>query len=131
FVLIVFYCIGPETHPGILPCSLNMIFSSLDGLVFTQMCLFKNPDVSFLKRLVHRVRLAIARSLILKMIPLCDISSAVMDVHQVFNLGLIFEIYNENLHNLLEQHSDNASQRTNLRLCQDVKGNSIKGFYPK
>lgn len=34
-----FGVLGPDTDPGILPRSLNMIFSSLDGRIFTQMCL--------------------------------------------------------------------------------------------
>lgn len=68
---------------------------------------------------------------------LCDISSGVneislameMDMHTKFSIWVSFcEIYNENIHDLLEQHASNASRRANLRLCQDVKGNSfIKG----
>lgn len=30
---------GPDSNPGILPCSLNMIFGSLEGRIFNQMCL--------------------------------------------------------------------------------------------
>lgn len=55
-----------------------------------------------------------------------------MDMHTKFSIWVSFcEIYNENIHDLLEQHASNASRRTNLRLCQDVKGNSfIKGKAP-
>lgn len=70
---------------------------------------------------------------------LCDISSTAnensfalaldMDIHTKFSVWVSFcEIYNENVHDLLEQNASNASRRTNLRLCQDVKGNAfIKG----
>lgn len=68
---------------------------------------------------------------------LCDLSSTAnensfaldMDINTKFSVWVSFcEIYNENIHDLLEQNASNASRRTNLRLCQDVKGNSfIKG----
>lgn len=49
-----------------------------------------------------------------------------MDLHSKFSVWVSFcEIYNENMHDLLEQPPSNAVRRTNLRLCQDIKGNSF------
>uniref|UniRef100_A0A3B1JCY3 Kinesin family member 20Ba n=1 Tax=Astyanax mexicanus TaxID=7994 RepID=A0A3B1JCY3_ASTMX len=49
-----------------------------------------------------------------------------MDLHSKFSVWVSFcEIYNENIHDLLEQPPSNAVRRTNLRLCQDIKGNSF------
>lgn len=38
-VVIVVNSSGPDNNPGILPRSLNMIFGSLEGRIFKQMCL--------------------------------------------------------------------------------------------
>ena len=52
-----------------------------------------------------------------------------MDTHTKFSVWVSFcEIYNENIHDLLEPLPNGAQRRTVLRLSQDIKGNSfIKG----
>lgn len=52
------------------------------------------------------------------------------DPHVKFSVWVSFcEIYNENIHDLLEALPSGASKRAALRLSQDVKGNAfIKGF---
>ncbi|XP_042629912.1 kinesin-like protein KIF20B isoform X3 [Cyprinus carpio] len=152
-----FTFLGPDTDPGILPRSLNMIFSSLDGRIFNQMCLKPQRCRDFIRLTKEQQNEeAAGKRNLLKLFKetdaqkstschssksdledgstLCDISSAVnerslavdMDIHTKFSIWVSFcEIYNENIHDLLEQHSNNASRRTNLRLCQDVKGNSF------
>ncbi|XP_052386593.1 kinesin-like protein KIF20B isoform X2 [Carassius gibelio] len=152
-----FTFLGPDTDPGILPRSLNMIFSSLDGRIFDQMCLKPQRCRDFIRLTKEQQNEeAAGKRNLLKLFKetdaqkstschssksdledgstLCDISSSVnerslavdMDIHTMFSIWVSFcEIYNENIHDLLEQHSNNASRRTNLRLCQDVKGNSF------
>ncbi|KAK9959763.1 hypothetical protein ABG768_009864 [Culter alburnus] len=152
-----FTFLGPDTDPGVLPRSLNMIFSSLDGRIFTQMCLKPQRCRDFIRLTKEQQNEeAAGKRNLLKLFKetdaqknmsfhssksdleegssLCDISSAVnerslamdMDMHTKFSIWVSFcEIYNENIHDLLEQHASNASRRTNLRLCQDVKGNSF------
>uniref|UniRef100_A0A8C1ZGY9 Kinesin family member 20Ba n=1 Tax=Cyprinus carpio TaxID=7962 RepID=A0A8C1ZGY9_CYPCA len=149
--------LGPDTDPGILPRSLNMIFSSLDGRIFTQMCLKPQRCRDFIRLTKDQQNEeAVAKRNLLKLFKetdaqkstschssksdledgstLSDTSSAAnerslavdLDIHTKFSIWVSFcEIYNENIHDLLEQHSNNALRRTNLRLCQDVKGNSF------
>ena len=52
-----------------------------------------------------------------------------MDTHTKFSVWVSFcEIYNENIHDLLESLPHGAQRRPVLRLSQDIKGNSlIKG----
>ncbi|XP_056120249.1 kinesin-like protein KIF20B isoform X1 [Rhinichthys klamathensis goyatoka] len=150
-----FTFLGPDTDPGILPRSLNMIFSSLDGRIFTQMCLKPQRCRDFIRLTKEQQNEeAVGKRNLLKLFKetdaqksshslqsdledgssLCDISSAAnegslpvdMDMHTKFSIWVSFcEIYNENIHDLLEQQASNGSRRTNLRLCQDVKGNSF------
>ncbi|XP_059376232.1 kinesin-like protein KIF20B [Carassius carassius] len=152
-----FTFLGSDTDPGILPRSLNMIFSSLDGRIFTQMCLKPQRCRDFIRLTKDQQNEeAAGKRNLLKLFKetdaqkstschssksdledgstLSDISSAVnerslavdLDIHTKFSIWVSFcEIYNENIHDLLEQHSNSASRRTNLRLCQDVKGNSF------
>ncbi|XP_059374849.1 kinesin-like protein KIF20B [Carassius carassius] len=152
-----FTFLGPDTDPGILPRSLNMIFSSLEGRIFNQMCLKPQRCRDFIRLTKEQQNEeAAGKSNLLKLFKetdaqkstschssksdledgstLCDISSSVnerslavdTDLHTMFSIWVSFcEIYNENIHDLLEQHSNYASRRTNLRLCQDVKGNSF------
>ncbi|KAM6956260.1 uncharacterized protein kif20ba [Aplochiton taeniatus] len=55
-----------------------------------------------------------------------DSFSLNMDKHTKFSIWVSFcEIYNENIHNLLEPIPSGGSKRTTLRLSQDVKGNSF------
>lgn len=56
--------------------------------------------------------------------------SLVVEAHTKFSVWVSFcEIYNENIHDLLEPLPIGAQKRTTLRLSQDVKGNSfVKGI---
>ncbi|XP_045073623.1 kinesin-like protein KIF20B isoform X3 [Coregonus clupeaformis] len=55
-----------------------------------------------------------------------DRFSLVVDAHTKFSVWVSFcEIYNENIHDLLEPIPNGALKRTTLRLSQDVKGNSF------
>lgn len=51
------------------------------------------------------------------------------DSHVKFSVWVSFcEIYNENIHDLLDFVSNTTLRRSALRLCQDVKGNTfVKG----
>lgn len=51
------------------------------------------------------------------------------DSHMKFSVWVSFcEIYNENIHDLLDFVSNTSHKRNVLRLCQDVKGNTfVKG----
>ncbi|CDQ87033.1 unnamed protein product [Oncorhynchus mykiss] len=52
--------------------------------------------------------------------------SLVVEAHTKFSVWVSFcEIYNENIHDLLESVPIGAQKRTTLRLSQDVKGNSF------
>ncbi|XP_031660732.1 kinesin-like protein KIF20B isoform X7 [Oncorhynchus kisutch] len=55
-----------------------------------------------------------------------DSFSLVVDAHTKFSVWVSFcEIYNENIHDLLEPVPIGALKRSTLRLSQDVKGNSF------
>ena len=59
-----------------------------------------------------------------------DKISLKVDTHTKFSVWVSFcEIYNENIHNLLEVVPGGALRRPALRLSQDFKGNTfIKGM---
>nr|XP_055027535.1 kinesin-like protein KIF20B isoform X1 [Misgurnus anguillicaudatus] len=152
-----FTFLGPDNDPGILPRSLNMIFGSLEGHIFNQMCLKPQRCKDFIRLTKKQENEEeITKRNLLKLFKetdaqknlsgqssksdfddgssLCDISTGAnekslaldMDIHTKFSVWVSFyEIYNENIHDLLEQQANNASRRINLRLCQDVKGNSF------
>ena len=58
-----------------------------------------------------------------------DKISLEVETHTKFSVWVSFcEIYNENIHDLLEVLPSGALRRTALRLSQDVKGNGfVKG----
>ncbi|XP_056624550.1 kinesin-like protein KIF20B isoform X2 [Triplophysa dalaica] len=154
-----FTYLGPDSNPGILPCSLNMIFGSLESRIFNQMCLKPQRCRDFIRLTKEQQNEeAASKRNLLKLFKetdahkntscqssksdledgssLCDISSTAnensfalaldMDIHTKFSVWVSFcEIYNENIHDLLEQNASTTSRRTNLRLCQDVKGNAF------
>lgn len=59
-----------------------------------------------------------------------DKISLAVETHTKFSVWVSFcEIYNENIHDLLEVVPSGAPKRTALRLSQDVKGNAfVKGW---
>ncbi len=54
-----------------------------------------------------------------------------VEAHTKFSVWVSFcEIYNENIHDLLEAVPSGALRRTALRLSQDIKGNAfVKGLH--
>ncbi|XP_035388817.1 kinesin-like protein KIF20B [Electrophorus electricus] len=149
-----FTFLGPENDVGILPRSLNMIFNCLRGRVFTHMSVKPQrcQDVLVLTR-EQQVEEALGKRNLFRLLKENDgqksmtslLSSKTLedpdeldgseserslslstDLHTKFSVWVSFcEIYNEYIHDLLEQLPGNAARRTNLRLCQDIKGNSF------
>ncbi|XP_066526924.1 kinesin-like protein KIF20B isoform X2 [Hoplias malabaricus] len=149
--------LGPENEVGILPRSLNMIFKSLEGHVFSQMSLkpYRCQDVLKLTK-EQQVEEALSKRNLFRLLRENDGHKSTtslltsktlegseqaemdglfgeksfsldMDLNTKFSVWVSFcEIYNENIHDLLEQPPSNSTaRRTNLRLCQDIKGNSF------
>ncbi|XP_060735333.1 kinesin-like protein KIF20B isoform X2 [Tachysurus vachellii] len=151
-----FTFLGPEHDVGILPRSLNMIFSSLEGRIFTQSSVkpHRSQDVLKLSK-EQQVEENISKRNLFRLLrendsqkntsslssssrsegsePVDPDSSASdrsfsvdAGLHTRFSVWVSFcEIYNENIHDLLEQPSGTGARRANLRLCQDTKGNSF------
>ncbi|XP_062863834.1 kinesin-like protein KIF20B [Trichomycterus rosablanca] len=151
-----FTFLGPEHDVGVLPRSLNMIFSSLEGRIFTQMSVkpLRCHEVLKLTK-QQQVEENLSKRQLLRLLKesdsqkssfsslsssrsegsdLADMEtwsgkrsfSLDLDPHTQFSIWVSFcEIYNENIHDLLEQSNSTAVRRANLRLCQDIKGNSF------
>ncbi|CAB1311911.1 unnamed protein product [Coregonus sp. 'balchen'] len=152
-----FTFLGPESDGGILPRSLNVIFNSIEGRVYTQnnvkphRCrdftrLTKDQQDEETTNKLNLMRLSkesgflkstmssTCRSTILEGSSLSDISdqgegdSFCLDVdsHTKYSVWVSFcEIYNENIHDLLEPIPNGSHRRTVLRLSQDIKGNTF------
>ncbi|XP_060789283.1 kinesin-like protein KIF20B isoform X2 [Neoarius graeffei] len=147
---------GPEHDVGVLPRSLNMIFSTLEGRIFTQTSVKPHRCLDVLKlSKEQQVEENISKRNLLRLLrendtqkntnslnsnsrsegsDLADPDSSAsdrtfsvdVDLHTRFSVWVSFcEIYNENIHDLLEQPSSTGTRRANLRLCQDTKGNSF------
>ncbi|XP_047677386.1 kinesin-like protein KIF20B isoform X2 [Tachysurus fulvidraco] len=151
-----FTFLGPEHDVGILPRSLNMIFSSLEGRIFTQSSVkpHRSQDVLKLSK-EQQAEENISKRNLFRLLrendtqkntsslssssrsegsePVDPDSSASdrsfgvdAGLHTRFSVWVSFcEIYNENIHDLLEKPSGAGGRRANLRLCQDTKGNSF------
>ncbi|KAI3363512.1 hypothetical protein L3Q82_012110, partial [Scortum barcoo] len=179
-----FTFLGPDADAGILPRSLDMIFSSIDGQVFTGMSIkphrcreftrltreqqteeatFKRNLFRQLKEVISLSELAAesekinasllnytnktllegksfnllslnylifflhkSSSMPVSMAAPDDKISLEADTHTKFSVWVSFcEIYNENIHDLLEVVPSGALRRTALRLSQDIKGNAF------
>ncbi|XP_014013775.1 kinesin-like protein KIF20B isoform X2 [Salmo salar] len=152
-----FTFLGPESDGGILPRSLNVIFNSIEGRVytrndvkphrcrdFTRLTKFQQDEETTNK--LNLLRLSkesgflkstmssTCRSTILEGSSLSDVSdqgegdSFCLDVdsHTKYSVWVSFcEIYNENIHDLLEPIPNVSHRRTVLRLSQDIKGNTF------
>ncbi|XP_045558289.1 kinesin-like protein KIF20B isoform X4 [Salmo salar] len=152
-----FTFLGPEANAGILPRSLNVIFNSIEGRVYNQMTIKPQRCREFIrltkdqqseeatnKRNLFRLlkesdnQKSFTNKTTLEGSTLSDIEgtvteqrfSLVVEAHTKFSVWVSFcEIYNENIHDLLEPLPIGAQKRTTLRLSQDVKGNSfVKGL---
>ncbi|XP_070962269.1 kinesin-like protein KIF20B [Oncorhynchus clarkii lewisi] len=147
-----FTFLGPEANGGILPRSLNVIFNSIEGRVYDQMTIKPQRCREFIrltkdqqseeatnKRNLFRLlkesdnQKSFTKTTLEGSTP-SDIEgtvteqrfSLVVEAHTKFSVWVSFcEIYNENIHDLLESVPIGAQKRTTLRLSQDVKGNSF------
>ncbi|KAK3559427.1 hypothetical protein QTP86_013498 [Hemibagrus guttatus] len=139
-----FTFLGPESDGGIVPRSLNVIFNSIVGRVYTQNNIKPHRCVDFTrltkdqqeeeakikKNLLRRFKevLEIFAFEICSSYGELDEDSLCLDEdsHVKFSVWVSFcEIYNENLHDLLEFGSNTSQRRSVHRLCQDVKGNTF------
>ncbi|XP_046888743.1 kinesin-like protein KIF20B isoform X3 [Hypomesus transpacificus] len=147
-----FTFLGPESDGGLLPRSLNVIFGSIEGHVFTQnhikphRCrdftrltkdqqeeevtskrnLFRLLKESDSQRSTSSLSSSNCSSLNMSDSLGEDSFCLDMDTHTKFSVWVSFcEIYNENIHDLLEPLPNGAQRRTVLRLSQDIKGNSF------
>ncbi|XP_017339813.1 kinesin-like protein KIF20B isoform X2 [Ictalurus punctatus] len=150
-----FTFLGPESDGGILPRSLNVIFNSIVGRVYTQNNIKPHRCVDFtrLTKDQQEEEAKIKKNLLrrFKETDLQKNSSSISnsgcstllegssygeldedsfcleeDSHMKFSVWVSFcEIYNENIHDLLDFVSNTSHKRNVLRLCQDVKGNTF------
>ncbi|KAI5103155.1 kinesin-like protein KIF20B isoform X3, partial [Silurus meridionalis] len=143
-----FTFLGPESDGGILPRSLNVIFNSIVGRVYEQnnikphRCVDytrltrdqQEEDAKIKKNLLRRFKEVRYMWTVVDFI--CKRSSfgeldedslcLEEDSNVKFSVWVSFcEIYNENIHDLLDFISNTSHRRSVLRLCQDVKGNSF------
>ncbi|XP_028331373.1 kinesin-like protein KIF20B isoform X2 [Gouania willdenowi] len=149
-----FTFVGPEHDSGLLPRSLSAIFSSIEGRLYSRSDLKPQRcrDYSRLtaeqqtaqitsKRNLLRLwkeseKSSSGRSAFLEGSSLstdsgssfseCDSFSLDVSSNVKFSVWVSFcEIYNDNIHDLLEQVPNGHHKRAVLRLSQDVKGNSF------
>ncbi|CAJ1066835.1 LOW QUALITY PROTEIN: kinesin-like protein KIF20B [Xyrichtys novacula] len=151
-----FTFLGPDADAGILPRSLDVIFSSIDGRIFTgttikphrcreftRLTREQEAEEELFKRNLFRQLKESEKSNIsllnstnktllegfstLGTTPAAeDKISLDVETHTKFSVWVSFcEIYNENIHDLLEVIPSGALRRTALRLSQDVKGNAF------
>ncbi|XP_031171869.2 kinesin-like protein KIF20B isoform X2 [Sander lucioperca] len=150
-----FTFLGPDADAGILPRSLDVIFSSIDEQVFTGMSIKPHrcqeftrltveqqaEEVAFKRNFFRQLKesdrsnasLTSTNKTLLEGFSMLDTTVAAGDkisvavgAHTRFSVWVSFcEIYNENIHDLLEVVPSGAPRRAALRLSQDVKGNAF------
>ncbi|XP_078129044.1 kinesin-like protein KIF20B isoform X2 [Sander vitreus] len=150
-----FTFLGPDADAGILPRSLDVIFSSIDEQVFTGMSIKPHrcqeftrltveqqaEEVAFKRNFFRQLKesdrsnasLTSTNKTLLEGFSMLDTTVAAGDkisvavgAHTKFSVWVSFcEIYNENIHDLLEVVPSGALRRAALRLSQDVKGNAF------
>ncbi|XP_053367370.1 kinesin-like protein KIF20B isoform X2 [Clarias gariepinus] len=150
-----FTFLGPESDGGILPRSLNVIFNSIEGRVYAQSNIKPHRCVDFtrLTKDQQEEEAKIKKNLLrrFKEGDLQKSSSSIsnsacstllegssygeldeeslcleVDSNVKFSVWVSFcEIYNENIHDLLDFGSNTSHRRSVLRMCQDVKGNTF------
>ncbi|XP_073337533.1 kinesin-like protein KIF20B isoform X2 [Pagrus major] len=151
-----FTFLGPDADAGILPRSLDVIFSSIDEQVFTGMSIKPHrcreftrltreqqaEEALFKRNLFRQLKesekssasllnstnktLLEDSSMLGTTVAAEDKISLEVETHTKFSVWVSFcEIYNENIHDLLEVLPSGALRRTALRLSQDVKGNAF------
>ncbi|XP_068575575.1 kinesin-like protein KIF20B [Cebidichthys violaceus] len=146
-----FTFLGPDADAGILPRSLDVIFSSIEEQVFTGMSIKPQrcrefttltreqqaEEVTFKRNFFSQFKeseksnasqrtLLEGSSMLGTTVAAEDKISLAVEAHTKFSVWVSFcEIYNENIHDLLEVVPSGAPRRTALRLSQDVKGNAF------
>lgn len=149
-----FTFLGPDSDAGILPRSLDVIFSSIDEKVFpgmsikphrcreftrltveqqTEEALFKRSLLRQLKEsaktnisLLNSTNRTVIEGTSMLWTNAEEEISLEVEANTKFSVWVSFcEIYNENIHDLLEVAPGGALRRTALRLSQDVKGNAF------
>ncbi|XP_016139593.1 kinesin-like protein KIF20B [Sinocyclocheilus grahami] len=149
-----FTFLGPDSDCGILPRSLNVIFKSIEGRIYSQNSIKPHRCVDFMKlteeqqddeatdkrNLFRRFKDIDPRKTLSSMSSSsCSLfeSSTFSDTNRdsvclddtsnvKFSVWVSFcEIYNENIHDLLDVAPNVSHRRTVLRLAQDVKGNAF------
>ncbi|XP_027131332.1 kinesin-like protein KIF20B isoform X1 [Larimichthys crocea] len=151
-----FTFLGPDADAGILPRSLDVIFSSIDERVFTETTVKPHrcheftrlsrtqqaEEAAFKRNLFRQLKeseksnisllnstnktLLEGSSMLGMTVTAEDRISLEAEAHTKFSVWVSFcEIYNENIHDLLEAVPSGAPRRTALRLSQDVKGNAF------
>ncbi|XP_022604364.1 kinesin-like protein KIF20B [Seriola dumerili] len=151
-----FTFLGPDADAGILPRSLDVIFSSIDEHVFPGMSIKPHrcreftrltreqqaEEALFKRNLFKQLKesersnasilnatnktLLEAPSILGTSVAAEDRISLEVETNTKFSVWVSFcEIYNENIHDLLEVAPSAAPRRTVLRLSQDVKGNAF------
>ncbi|KAL3971672.1 zona pellucida sperm-binding protein 1 [Sarotherodon galilaeus] len=149
-----FTFLGPDSDAGILPRSLDVIFSSIDEKVFpgmsikphrcreftrltveqqTEEALFKRSLLRQLKEsaktnisLLNSTNRTVNEGTSMLWTNAEDEISLEVEANTRFSVWVSFcEIYNENIHDLLEVAPGGGLRRTALRLSQDVKGNAF------
>uniref|UniRef100_A0A665VNR2 Kinesin family member 20Ba n=1 Tax=Echeneis naucrates TaxID=173247 RepID=A0A665VNR2_ECHNA len=135
-----FTFLGPDADAGILPRCLDVIFSNIDELVFPGMSIKPHRCREFtrLTREQQAEEVLFKRNLFKQLKEVTCAVSVSDDFHEKDKISLeveantkfsvwvsFCEIYNENIHDLLEVMPSGAPRRTVLRLSQDVKGNSF------
>ncbi|XP_073722890.1 kinesin-like protein KIF20B isoform X3 [Misgurnus anguillicaudatus] len=147
-----FTFLGPESDGGILPRSLNVIFNSIDGRIYSQNNIKPHRCVDFTRltkeqqdeeatnkrNLLRRCKDGDSQKSLSSTSSCssfeCSTSSN-MDEDSLcldessyvkFSVWVSFcEIYNENIHDLLDLVSNGSHKRNVLRLAQDIKGNAF------
>ncbi|XP_049455824.1 kinesin-like protein KIF20B isoform X1 [Epinephelus fuscoguttatus] len=151
-----FTFLGPDADAGMLPRSLDVIFSSIDERVFTRMSIKPHrcreftrltweqqaEEAAFKRSFFRQIKeseksntsllnstnktLLEGSSMLGMTVAAEDKISLAVETHTKFSVWVSFcEIYNENIHDLLEVVPSGAPKRTALRLSQDVKGNAF------
>ncbi|KAF7653079.1 hypothetical protein LDENG_00087700 [Lucifuga dentata] len=154
-----FTFLGPDTNAGILPRSLGMIFSSIEERIFTEASIkphrcreftrlakeeqeeeaafkrnlfrqLKESERSCASQLSSTSKTFLEGSMLSAAVLAEDSVSLQVGTQTKFSIWVSFcEIYNENIHDLLEAVPSGALRRTALRLSQDIKGNTfVKGL---
>ncbi|XP_072292458.1 uncharacterized protein kif20ba [Eucyclogobius newberryi] len=129
-----FTFLGPEADPGLLPRALSTIFNSIEEHIYGDISLkpHRCREFSRLTKEQQVEQILLKRNLFKQdgefgsTVTSDDKISLDLGEHTKFSVWVSFcEIYNENIHDLLEALPSSSQRRMVLRLSQDVKGHSF------